>query len=173
MELLAEYRARARFTEPDDYVFATGTGRRDGESNVRRRFLAPSVERANAALTDDGAEQIERLTPHSLRRTFASLLLATGADVPFVMAQLGHEDPSVTLAIYAKVIASKTDHGAALDGLIGHRMGTEKALGDAEVHVEGMPARSPNDETPHQERGPDEAADGIRTHDLLHGKQTL
>jgi hypothetical protein len=28
-------------------------------------------------------------------------------------------------------------------------------------------------ETPHQERGSGEAAEGIRTLDLLHGKQTL
>jgi hypothetical protein len=34
------------------------------------------------------------------------------------MAQLGHEDPKMTLGVYAKVIASKTDHGAAVDGLV-------------------------------------------------------
>ena len=59
------------------------------------------------------------MTPHSLRRTFASLLLATGVDVPYVPGQLGHTDPKVTLGVYAKVIASKTDHGKALDDLIG------------------------------------------------------
>lgn len=35
------------------------------------------------------------------------------------MAQLGHEDPKMTLGVYGKVIASKTDHGAAVDGLVG------------------------------------------------------
>jgi hypothetical protein len=39
----------------------------------------------------------------------------TGADVPYVMAQAGHTDPKMTLA---QVIASKTDHGAALDGIV-------------------------------------------------------
>jgi hypothetical protein len=39
--------------------------------------------------------------------------------VPYVMAQAGHTDPKTTLGIYAQVIASKTDHGAALDGLVG------------------------------------------------------
>jgi hypothetical protein len=34
------------------------------------------------------------------------------------MAQAGHTDPKTTLGIYARVIASKTDHGAALDGLV-------------------------------------------------------
>lgn len=58
------------------------------------------------------------VTPHSLRRTFISLLLAAGADVPYVMAQAGHSDPKMTLGLYAKVIASETDHGAALDGIV-------------------------------------------------------
>jgi integrase len=56
-----------------------------------------------------------RLTEEDVRLA----LLATGADVPYVMAQLGHEDPKMTLGVYAKVIASKTDHGAAVDGLVG------------------------------------------------------
>lgn len=68
------------------------------------------------------------MTPHSLRRTFISLLLAAKADVPYTMAQAGQVDPQVTLGIYAQVIASGTDHGAALDELVrgsfGHRMGT-------------------------------------------------
>ena len=34
------------------------------------------------------------------------------------MAQAGHTDPRMTLGIYAQVITSKTDHGAALDGLL-------------------------------------------------------
>lgn len=54
-----------------------------------------------------------------LRRTFISLLLAAGADVSYVMAQAGHNDPKMTLGLYAQVIASKTDHGAALDGIVG------------------------------------------------------
>ena len=35
-----------------------------------------------------------------------------------MMAQAGHTDPKMTLGLYAKVIASKTDHGAALDSLV-------------------------------------------------------
>lgn len=40
------------------------------------------------------------------------------ADVPYVIAQAGHTDPKMTLGLYAQVIASKTDHGVALDGLV-------------------------------------------------------
>ena len=42
----------------------------------------------------------------------------TGADVPYVMAQAGHSDSKMTLGIHPQVIASKTDHGAAVDGLV-------------------------------------------------------
>ena len=59
------------------------------------------MERANAnlaALLPDG------ITPHSLRRTFISLLLAIGREVPYVMRQVGHADPKVTLSIYAQVM---------------------------------------------------------------------
>ena len=39
-----------------------------------------------------------------MRRTFISLLLAIGEDVPYVMGQVGHADPKMTLSIYAQVM---------------------------------------------------------------------
>ncbi len=50
----------------------------------------------------------ERLTPHKLRHTFASLLVALGVDPGSVMDQLGHTDPSFTLRVYR--------HGMRRDG---------------------------------------------------------
>jgi Phage integrase family. len=117
--LLADYRLRSPHSGTNDIVFATGKGRRDNPSNVRNRFLAGAVKRANRELGKARHQGIGAITPHSLRRTFISLLLATGADVPYVMAQAGHSDPKMTLGIYAQAIASKTDHGTAVDGLIG------------------------------------------------------
>lgn len=38
---------------------------------------------------------------HELRHTFASILIAQGENVVFVSKQLGHRDPSITLAVYA------------------------------------------------------------------------
>ena len=148
MELLMDYRSRARFTDADDPVFATKTGKRDGESNVRRRFLAPAVERANEALEADGGEVIGRLTPHSLRRTCASLLLAAGADVPYVMAQLGHSDPKMTLGVSVKVIATNADYGAELDRLIGHSTGA--GIGTSAFSAAGSApgTDTPDNETP-------------------------
>jgi integrase len=117
-DLLAEHRAGSSFKKPTDFVFATREGQRDNPSNVRNRLLATAVEQANAALRAEGRKPIGAVTPYSLRRTFISLLLAAGADVPYVMAQAGHTDPKMTLGLYAQVIASETDHGAALDGIV-------------------------------------------------------
>jgi hypothetical protein len=38
---------------------------------------------------------------HDLRHTFASLLIAQGADVVFVSGQIGHADAGFTLRVYA------------------------------------------------------------------------
>ena len=41
----------------------------------------------------------ERLTLHSLRHGFASLLIAGGLNVVFVSRQLGHSNASITLEV--------------------------------------------------------------------------
>lgn len=51
----------------------------------------------------------EGLTLHALRRTCASVLVALGKDPRYVMAQLGHTDPTVTLGIYAQAMTSNDD----------------------------------------------------------------
>lgn len=91
--------------DPDALVFGTATGGKQSASNVRNRVLAGAIEKADAALArDDRPELPQPLTPHSLRRTFISLLLALGKPVPYVMRQAGHTDPKVTLSIYAQVM---------------------------------------------------------------------
>jgi integrase len=44
---------------------------------------------------------------YDLRHTYASLLLAAGAPITYVSAQLGHANPTTTLRYYAKWIPSK------------------------------------------------------------------
>jgi integrase len=116
--LLAAHRLRSRHSDADDFVFATGRGGHESPSNVRIRFLAPAVKRANEELAKESKRAMSGITPHSLRRTFVSLLLAAGADVPYAMAQVGHTDPKMTLGIYAQVMAFRRDHGVMIDGLI-------------------------------------------------------
>ena len=73
-------------------------------------MLARAVEQANEALADaDLAALPAGLTPHSLRRTFASLLFALGRTAPEVMGQLGHTDPKLALRILRAGDAEASD----------------------------------------------------------------
>lgn len=44
---------------------------------------------------------IRHTTPHDLRRTFGSILIAAGADITYVQRQMGHSSPAITLNCYA------------------------------------------------------------------------
>ncbi len=106
---LAIWKASTSFGDRDDLAFPTGTGRPNSRGNIRKRVLLRAVERANqelAAASED--ERLpEDLSPHALRRSFASMLAADGDDIRYTMDQLGHADPKVTLGIYAQVLKSK------------------------------------------------------------------
>ena len=56
-----------------------------------------------------------------MRRTFISLLLAIGEDVPYVMGQVGHADPKVTLSIYAQVMFRGEGEKERLEALVERR----------------------------------------------------
>ena len=65
------------------------------------------AERANERLAAAGRPALPKgLSPHALRRSFASWLIGEGENVAYVQAQLGHEDPSMTLGVYARAVRS-------------------------------------------------------------------
>lgn len=111
---------RARIDPPvDALVFGTATGKRQGATNVRRRVLAKAVEHADAKLVKDGRERLpDGLTPHSLRRTYASILFAIGEAPPYVMAQMGHTTPNLTLSIYARQMDRRDGEPERLKALV-------------------------------------------------------
>jgi integrase len=104
--LHAELRAlkeRRAPTSDAQRVFATGTGGMLSRSNIGRRVLAPAVKRANEELAAAGVEPVpDRITPHSLRRTYASLLVVRGTDPATFMDQMGHATAALTLEVYAR-----------------------------------------------------------------------
>jgi integrase len=78
--------------------------RRQSAANVARR-LKTAITTANRNLAELGIERIsERVTPHSLRRTYASLRAASGDDPVYIAEQLGHTDPRFTLTVYTKAV---------------------------------------------------------------------
>jgi integrase len=82
--------------------------------------LAPAVELANERLQEAGEVPLpSSLTPHKLRHTFASLLVALGVDPGAVMDQLGHTDPGFTLRVYRHGMRRDQTSRNALRDLVG------------------------------------------------------
>lgn len=90
--------------QPTDLVFPTLKGKKDNRQNVRRRLFLPAIERANAKLVELGIEPIGKVSPHGLRRTYASLRCVVGDDVAYTAAQLGHEDAVFSLRVYTQAV---------------------------------------------------------------------
>jgi integrase len=89
---------------PTAPAFPTRTGGRRDRQSVNA-VVHTVVRRANEIRLQHGnAPILANVTPHTLRRTFISFLLAAGYDVPYVQAQVGHDDPTTTLGVYARVI---------------------------------------------------------------------
>jgi integrase len=109
---LAAYKAQTKHGKPEDHVFATATGKADTSSNIAKR-LKRAVTRANKQLAEqeDVSPIPAELSPHSLRRTFASLLYLRGESPVYVMHQMGHTDPKLALRIYTKVMGEQRRRG--------------------------------------------------------------
>jgi integrase len=87
-----------------DFVFCEPTGRALDYREVGEGF--------QAAVKAAGLQGHGRLTLHSLRHGFASLLIAKGLNVVFVSHQLGHAKPTTTLTVYAHLF-DQAEHAAA------------------------------------------------------------
>jgi integrase len=116
---LSAHKARAYRNGPDDPVFPTGTGGHRDKDNLRNRILAAAVKRANQLLEARGRTPLPHgVTPHKLRHTFASILIATGEDPASVIAQLGHTDPKFTLRVYTHIMRRGPVERAQLKALV-------------------------------------------------------
>jgi integrase len=117
----------------DGYVFPTSKGKRFGADNLRNRVLTPAAERACAELLQRGLTPLPHLTPHSLRRTFASVLYAIGEPPPVAMAELGHTHPGLALAVYAQVMRQDDGQRACLRALVEGGQLADKGIPGNEV----------------------------------------
>ena len=117
-ELLA-VRSKLARVDQDAFVFATRTGAHPSGDNIRSRVLNAAVTAANKDLAARDLPPLpEKLTPHSLRRTFASLLYALGESPPVVMDEMGHTDAGLALRVYAKAMRHGEKEKAALRTLV-------------------------------------------------------
>jgi len=159
---LAKHKLRARRKEGS--IFLNRNGQQQSVSNVERR-LKTVIRRANVRLAELDIRPIDyAVTPHSLRRLYASLRFALGDDPVYVAAQLGHTEPGFSMRVYASAVrrrerligAALREFDAALDWAA---MGSgEPIYADAEPN--GSDGQSP--ETAQQSlfaaTGPDSSA---------------
>jgi integrase len=102
VDALGEWKARTLRSAPADPVFISRSARRQTDTNVDHR-LKGAIKRANEQLAEAGIDPIsERVSPHSLRRTYASLRAALRDDPVYIAEQLGHTDPAFTFRVYQK-----------------------------------------------------------------------
>jgi integrase len=107
-----------------DLVFCRADGRPLHRSNVLRQGLYPALKKA----------ELPRVNVKTLRHSYASGLIASGAPVTEVQHRLGHSDPAVTLKVYSHWYSDQ-DTGAvdrfaagfiADLGESGQKVGTER-----------------------------------------------
>ena len=102
-----------------DLVFPAPSGAPAHRSNILRRGLYPALRRA----------KLRRVDMHSLRHSFASILIASGTPVTEVQTLLGHSSPQTTLKVYAHWFqgvetTSVENLAKALLGTAGHLLDT-------------------------------------------------
>jgi integrase len=122
-EELATWRARSPRTGRAGPVFVSrprsGRHARQTPRNVQAG-IKTAVRAANRELAEAGLEPIsESVTPHSLRRTYASLRAALRDDPVYIAEQLGHEDARFTFRVYQRAAKRRErlagEHLAAFD----------------------------------------------------------
>lgn len=101
--ILRHHRLASPHSRPSHPVFATSSATSLSARNAGRAF---------AALVKD--VDLIGATPHALRHTYASMLLAQGRDPVYVADQLGHSTPVITLRTYAHLFRAAQPVGSCV-----------------------------------------------------------
>lgn len=97
LDMLLRWRQRTQFNKDEDFLFASWrtSGRLPLRSTaVLEDYLKPAAERAG----------LGKIGWHTLRRTYATMVCATGTDVRTAQTLLRHADVRTTLNLYAQSI---------------------------------------------------------------------
>ena len=97
-EELLTWRRASPYNQPEDWIFAST--RKKGKQPyspdaILKRCIRPAATRAKIA---------KRIGWHTFRRTFSTLLKATGEDVKVVQELLRHASAKITLDVYAQAV---------------------------------------------------------------------
>jgi integrase len=165
---LAERKAAAAYTKPNDKVFSTLTGGMWSRDNARKRIFDKAVELADDRLEEAGLVPIpEGLTPHSLRHTYISLRVALGDDAATIAQDAGHADMAVTFRIYTHVMRLQEGDRERLRALVNGGVLAQSGTGAVSV-----PPAEPSRDEPENDESPVDTGisggswGGTRTPDL-------
>ena len=84
---------------PDDLVFTSRHGGPLRSQNFRRRVWLRAIQETG----------LDRLCPHDLRHTAASLAVSSGGNVKAVQRMHGHKSAAMTLDVYANLFSDDLD----------------------------------------------------------------
>ncbi len=118
-QILADHKARSTFIAPQDFVFATRSGRPFGQRNIARALRRAQFNAADETgqptypmlhAVDEHGSSVpiphgEVPSMHSFRHTVASRALLAGESVDEIAFLLGHRDANVTRAVYVRELA--------------------------------------------------------------------
>jgi len=154
--LLSRHKAAAPATGPDDFVFATRTGRPLGQRNVAR-----ALRRAQEQAVDSEGKATfpilhrfdadgRRLpvprgwlpSMHCFRHTLASRALLAGESVDEIAFLLGHRDATVTRVVYVREVADARRRAMRRSRMIEQYAGTLRVALDDEPEGRAVPGRS-------------------------------
>ncbi|MCR5002081.1 MAG: site-specific integrase [Lachnospiraceae bacterium] len=98
--------------DDNDFVFVS---EKTGQPYMERR----TVERCLDRIVKNAGTRIKKCTPHGLRHSYTSILLANGVDLETVSDMLGHKDSTTTARRYAHGYSSKAKEAAMIFDKIG------------------------------------------------------
>ena len=87
------------------YVFRAAKGGHINDHNWRRKIWHQAVDLA-------GLRDVQGLTPHSLRHSYAAIAIKAGADVKILQRQMGHASASLTLDVYGFLFPERLEQVA-------------------------------------------------------------
>jgi Phage integrase family len=116
-----------------------------GQSCSWRSTSTPPArsQRANEQLEAEGLVPISHMTPHTLRRTFASILAVCDVPPRRAMYLMGHTDPTLTLAVYQQVLDMGKGAVEILEQTVGCTLAEARAIYNGEAIAAGVPGTTP------------------------------
>jgi integrase len=106
LQLILDWRARAKRTDPDALLLATWSGKPISPNNVARRWIFPACD----------ALQLRRVNWLTLRRTYSSWAHEKGVPGKVIAQLMGHAKVDTTLNVYTQVMDGSLRKAAELVG---------------------------------------------------------